>query len=188
MLTALDLVKGIEDNSIYADIISRTKEEIIRGNLSPTPSLPWISSALVVEMCSVGEQTGNMEGMLASGPVFETEVSRIIERLCCPVTCFDPFYGGDYCFIALSVPPMFEVYQTMEEETYVSQTLGEERFYTGGLLTFVVIIAILGAVIVPTCSGLSIKQGYAARQISGASKRSAGILQRCGKWRRQPRG
>ena len=117
MLTALDLVKGIEDNSIYADIISRTKEGIIRGqSLAGSLAAVDFFPPLVVEMCSVGEQTGNMEGMLAStASFFETEVSHIIERLCAllePVLIL--FMAGIIVFIALSVLlPMFEVYQTI---------------------------------------------------------------------------
>ena len=113
----IDLVKGIEDNSIYADNISRTKEGIIRGqSLAASLAAVDFFPPLVVEMCSVGEQTGNMEGMLAStASFFETEVSHIIERLCAllePVLIL--FMAGIIVFIALSVLlPMFEVYQTI---------------------------------------------------------------------------
>jgi type IV pilus assembly protein PilC len=115
MLPSLDLVKEIMDNSICGENIARTKEGIVRGQpLARALAAGSFFPPLVVEMVSVGEQTGNLEGMLTSAAGFlEAEVSYIIDRLS---SLLEPllilFMAGIIALIALSVLlPMFEVYQ-----------------------------------------------------------------------------
>jgi len=115
MLPSLDLVKKVSENSIYAENISRTREGIIQGqSLAGALSDVHFFPPLVIEMCRVGEQTGNLGEMLGSAAnFFESEVSHTIERsgsLIEPVLIL--FMAGIIVLIALSVLlPMFEVYQ-----------------------------------------------------------------------------
>jgi len=115
LLSSLELVKKVTENGIYAENIDKAKEKIIRGEslAGALSSLPFFPP-LVIEMCRVGEQTGNLERMLlAAAHIFESEVSYFIERL---TSLLEPLLllcmAGIIVFIALSVLlPMFEVYQ-----------------------------------------------------------------------------
>lgn len=115
MLPSLELVKKVTENSIYAENIDKTRDKIIQGeSLAEALAAAYFFPPLVIEMCSVGEQTGNLKGMLISAAdIFESEVSHIIERL---GSLLEPVLllcmAGIIVLIALSVLlPMFEVYQ-----------------------------------------------------------------------------
>ncbi len=66
LISALQIVRNIVDNVIIADVIDNTVDEIQAGKslASPLAQSRWFPS-IVVQMISVGEQSGELEAMLS---------------------------------------------------------------------------------------------------------------------------
>lgn len=115
LLMSLELVENIMGNRIAAAAVQRVAGGIKRGRtVAEALASENIFPAIVVEMTGVGEETGKLGDMLLkSADYFESEVSRIVERL---GSMLEPvlilIMAGIIGSIALSVLlPMFEIYQ-----------------------------------------------------------------------------
>jgi general secretion pathway protein F len=66
LISALQIVRNIVNNAIIADVIDNTVEEIQAGKslANPLAQSRWFPS-IVVQMISVGEQSGELEAMLS---------------------------------------------------------------------------------------------------------------------------
>lgn len=114
LILSLELLKKTSENRIVAGAIERASFNISRGeSVADALSPGGIFPAMVVEMASVGEETGKLDSMFSkSADFFEADVSYTVERL---GSLLEPalilFMTGIIALIALSVLlPMFEVY------------------------------------------------------------------------------
>jgi len=115
LLMSLELVEKIMGNRIAAAAVQRVAGGIKRGRtVAEALASENIFPSIVVEMAGVGEETGKLDDLLfKSADYFESEVSRIVERL---GSMLEPalilIMAGIIGSIALSVLlPMFEIYQ-----------------------------------------------------------------------------
>ncbi|MDX1707300.1 MAG: type II secretion system inner membrane protein GspF [Desulfobacterales bacterium] len=113
MLIALDIVKNIAGNVLLSDAIQDAAQEVGKGQalwaaLKETQIFPQLS----IQMIQVGEQSGDLEGMLNKiADVFEKEVENSIMRL---TSYLEPVMilvmGCIVGFIVLSIClPIFEM-------------------------------------------------------------------------------
>ena len=80
MLSALEIVKNIVDNSLISDAIEKASKEVGKGQgLGPALAGSNIFPDLTIQMIQVGEQSGKLEAMLDKvADVFENEVENSI--------------------------------------------------------------------------------------------------------------
>jgi type IV pilus assembly protein PilC len=115
LLQALELVEKVTGNMVFEDIIKQAREGIAEGQPMAEPlAAAAFFPSMVIEMISIGEQTGTLDGMLIkAAEFFEADVSYVVERLSSltePVLIL--FMAGIIGFIAVSIlMPMLEVYQ-----------------------------------------------------------------------------
>jgi MSHA biogenesis protein MshG len=83
IVQALDLVSRVVDNAFYASRIGLMKRGLERGeSFSRTARSTGIFSALELQMIGVGEDSGNIEGMVAQiATQYEEEVAYDVSRL-----------------------------------------------------------------------------------------------------------
>ena len=115
MLIALDIVKNIAGNKLIADSVETAAIEVGKGQgLGAALAGSGIFPQLSIQMIQVGEQSGQLEGMLTKiSDVFENEVEMTIMRL---TSYLEPVMilvmGTIVAFIVLSIClPIFEMNQ-----------------------------------------------------------------------------
>jgi general secretion pathway protein F len=115
LMTSMQIVKTLVDNVQIAEVIDEAMEHIEKGK-SMTVSLsqsPWFPP-MFVQMISVGEQSGNLEGMLDKvASSYEREVETAILGM---TSLIEPimivFMGAAVGFVVLSILlPIFEMNQ-----------------------------------------------------------------------------
>lgn len=118
MLIALDIVKNIAGNVLLSDAVQQAAQEVGKGQalwaaLNDAQIFPQLS----IQMIQVGEQSGELEGMLNKiADVFEKEVENSIMRL---TSYLEPVMilvmGCVVGFIVLSIClPIFEMNQLIK--------------------------------------------------------------------------
>ncbi len=115
LLTALDIVRNIVNNVLIADDIDSATEEIEAGKSLAVPlgRSPWFPS-IAVQMISVGEQSGELEGMLQKiGDTYEKDVESQIMAM---TSMLEPIMilvmGVVVGFVVVSILlPIFEMNQ-----------------------------------------------------------------------------
>jgi general secretion pathway protein F len=113
LLSAMDIVRSLVKNVILGEAIEEARQEISEGASITTPlARSGVFPPSVIQMISVGEQSGNLEGMLFKvSETFDSEVdSRVstLTSLLGPVMIlFLAFFVG---FVVLAVLlPIFEM-------------------------------------------------------------------------------
>ncbi len=115
LIVSLELVERVANNTLFARATRAVREAVTRGDKM---SFPLENSnffpSMVVEMISVGEDTGRLDQMLLKGAYFlESEVEFVAERF---ISIIEPvliiFLAVVVGIIALSVLlPMFNMFQ-----------------------------------------------------------------------------
>jgi general secretion pathway protein F len=83
LISSLQIVKNVVDNNIFADVIDDTIEEVQAGKALAVPlsRAKWMPP-VVIQMISVGEQSGDLEKMLNKiADIYEREVESQITML-----------------------------------------------------------------------------------------------------------
>lgn len=113
LLTALEIVRSLVDNVILGEVIEEARQEISEGATITTPlARGGVFPPTVVQMISVGEQSGNLEGMLFKiADTYEAEVETRITTL---TSLLEPVLilvlGALVGFVVLAVLlPIFEM-------------------------------------------------------------------------------
>ncbi|HYA01987.1 MAG TPA: type II secretion system F family protein, partial [Syntrophobacteria bacterium] len=83
LLTALEIVRSLVGNVILGEVIDDARQEISEGATITTPlARGGVFPATVIQMISVGEQSGNLEGMLFKiADTYEAEIETRITTL-----------------------------------------------------------------------------------------------------------
>ncbi|MBW1676818.1 MAG: type II secretion system inner membrane protein GspF, partial [Deltaproteobacteria bacterium] len=115
LISALQIVRNIVNNVIIADVIDNTVEEIQAGKslASPLAQSRWFPS-IVVQMISVGEQSGELEAMLSK--IAETYDRDVESQIMAMTSMLEPVMilvmGLIVGFIVVSILlPIFEMNQ-----------------------------------------------------------------------------
>ena len=115
VLLSLELVEKVVNNNYFAGVLERVREGVVRGEkMSPCLEESSFFPSMVVEMISVGEDTGQLNLMLEKAAHFlESEVQYTAGRL---TSILEPvliiFMSAVVGTIALSVLlPMFDMFQ-----------------------------------------------------------------------------
>lgn len=115
LITALQIVRNIVNNVIIADVIDETVEEIQAGKslASPLAKSQWFPP-IVIQMISVGEQSGELETMLLK--IADTYDSDVESQIMAMTSIIEPVMilvmGLVVLFIVLSILlPIFEINQ-----------------------------------------------------------------------------
>lgn len=113
LLPALDIVKGIVDNTVLTRAIERARDAIREGqSIAPPLRESGLFPPLVVHMVAVGERSGQLEAMLTkAADTYDDEVENAVVAL---TTILEPiiivFMGGVVLFIVLAILlPIFEL-------------------------------------------------------------------------------
>jgi general secretion pathway protein F len=113
LLTALEIVRSLVGNVILGEVIEEARQEISEGATITTPlARGGVFPSTVIQMISVGEQSGNLEGMLFKiADTYEAEVETRITTL---TSLLEPVLilvlGGLVGFVVLAVLlPIFEM-------------------------------------------------------------------------------
>jgi general secretion pathway protein F len=83
LISSLQIVKNVVNNNIFSDVIDQTIEEVQEGKSLAVPlsRAKWIPP-VVIQMISVGEQSGDLEKMLNKvADIYEREVESQITML-----------------------------------------------------------------------------------------------------------
>jgi type II secretion system protein F len=113
LLTALEIVRSLVDNVILGDVLDEARQEISEGANITTPlARGGVFPSTVIQMISVGEQSGNLEGMLFK--VAETYESEVETRVTTLTSLLEPVLilalGVMVGFVVLAVLlPIFEM-------------------------------------------------------------------------------
>ena len=115
LISALQIVRNIVDNVIIADVIDNTVDEIQAGKslARPLAQSPWFPS-MVVQMISVGEQSGELETMLSK--IADTYDRDVESQIMAMTSMLEPVMilvmGLIVGFIVISILlPIFEMNQ-----------------------------------------------------------------------------
>lgn len=113
LLSALEIVKSLVDNVVLAEALEEARQEISEGASLSTPlARGGIFPSTVIQMISVGEQSGNLEGMLFKiAEAYENEVEGRVAML---TSLMEPVMilalGAVVGFVVLAVLlPIFEM-------------------------------------------------------------------------------
>jgi general secretion pathway protein F len=113
LLPALDIVRTIVDNRVIARAIENARDAIREGqSIAPPLRHSGVFPPLVVHMVAVGEQSGQLETMLAkAADAYDNEVENAVSAL---TTILEPlmivFMGLVVLFIVLAIlMPIFEL-------------------------------------------------------------------------------
>jgi type IV pilus assembly protein PilC len=113
MLRALEIVRDVVGNSVFAAAVSALRESIRDGYKLSTPMANYeIFPSMVVQMVDTGEEAGNLPEMVEEIATFyDEEVDRSIKAL---LSILEPamiiFLAGVVVFVALSVYlPLFKM-------------------------------------------------------------------------------
>jgi general secretion pathway protein F len=115
LISAIQIVRNIVNNVIIADVLDNAVEEIQAGKslASPLAQSKWFPS-IVIQMISVGEQSGELEAML--GKVAETYEREVESQIMAMTAMLEPVMilvmGLAVGFIVVSILlPIFEMNQ-----------------------------------------------------------------------------
>ena len=118
LISALQIVRNIVDNVIIADVIDNTVDEIQAGKslASPLAQSRWFPS-IVVQMISVGEQSGELEAMLSK--IADTYDRDVESQIMAMTSMLEPVMilvmGLIVGFIVVSILlPIFEMNQMIK--------------------------------------------------------------------------
>ena len=106
MLTALEIVKNIVNNSVLSKVIDDTRDAVREGEPLANPlKRSGQFPPLVVHMIAIGERSGQLEEMLVRvASAYETQVDTRIGAL---TTVLEPLMivimGGAVTFMVLSI-------------------------------------------------------------------------------------
>ena len=83
LVEALDSVGGASGNYVYGAATKQIKQEVATGtSLTVAMQNANVFPSMVIQMCSIGEETGALDGMLAKvADFFEAEVDDAVEAL-----------------------------------------------------------------------------------------------------------
>ena len=83
LVEALDSVGGASGNSLYADATEKIQQEVSTGtSLTAAMSNANLFPAMVLQMCSIGEESGSVDHMLGKAADFyEAEVDEMVAGL-----------------------------------------------------------------------------------------------------------
>jgi type IV pilus assembly protein PilC len=83
LVEALDSVGGAAGNYVYASATKQIKQEVSTGtSLTIAMQNANVFPTMVIQMCSIGEETGALDGMLAKvADFYEAEVDDAVEAL-----------------------------------------------------------------------------------------------------------
>jgi general secretion pathway protein F len=113
LLTALEIVRSLVGNVILGEVIDEARQEISEGATITTPlARGGVFPATVIQMISVGEQSGNLEGMLFK--IADTYEAEIETRITTLTSLLEPVLilalGALVGFVVLAVLlPIFEM-------------------------------------------------------------------------------
>lgn len=118
LVTSMQIVQSIVNNSLIAEVIEEAIEHIRKGKsmASALGSSPWFPP-IFVQMISVGEQSGNLEPMLTKvSDAYEREVDMAIMGM---TSLIEPIMiagmGAAVGFVVLSILlPIFEMNQMVK--------------------------------------------------------------------------
>jgi len=118
LVTSMQIVQSIANNSLIAEVIEEAIERIRKGKsmASALGSSPWFPP-IFVQMISVGEQSGNLEPMLTKvSDAYEREVDMAIMGM---TSLIEPIMiaamGAAVGFVVLSILlPIFEMNQMVK--------------------------------------------------------------------------
>ncbi|MFN5463443.1 MAG: type II secretion system F family protein [Cyanobacteriota bacterium] len=115
IMMSLDILTETATNSIFADAISSSRVDVSEGiPLSTALAMKKVFPELAISMLVVGEETGNMDGMLSKvADFYEDEVSATAKVL---TSLIEPFMivlvGGIVASILVAMYlPMFSVFE-----------------------------------------------------------------------------
>ncbi|MEB3301857.1 MAG: type II secretion system F family protein [Cyanobacteriota bacterium] len=115
IMMSLDILTETATNSIFADAISSSRVDVSEGiPLSAALAMKNVFPELAISMLVVGEETGNMDGMLSKvADFYEDEVSATAKML---TSLIEPFMivlvGGIVASILVAMYlPMFSVFE-----------------------------------------------------------------------------
>jgi general secretion pathway protein F len=106
LLSAMDIVKNIVDNTVLADVIENARDSIREGESIAAPlKRSGEFPPLVYHMVSIGERSGQLEDMLVNvANAYETQVEV---RIAAMTTLLEPVMivgmGGVVAFIVFSI-------------------------------------------------------------------------------------
>ena len=118
ILTSLDIVREITNNSIISDAISSSREDVLQGiPLSLALGRKNVFPDMSISMISIGEETGEMDAMMSKvADFYEDEVEAIVKAL---TSMLEPamivLVGGIVGSILLAMyMPMFAVFENIK--------------------------------------------------------------------------
>lgn len=106
LLSAMDIVRNIVDNTVLADVIEKSRDSIREGESIAAPlKRSGEFPPLVYHMVAIGERSGQLEDMLVNvAAAYETQVEVRIQAL---TTLLEPVMivgmGGAVAFIVFSI-------------------------------------------------------------------------------------
>jgi general secretion pathway protein F len=113
LLTALEIVRSLVDNVILGEVLDEARQEISEGANITTPlARGGVFPSTAIQMIAVGEQSGNLEGMLFK--IAETYESEVETRITTLTSLLEPVLilalGVVVGFVVLAVLlPIFEM-------------------------------------------------------------------------------
>lgn len=117
LITALEIVKAVVNNTVLSRILEDAKERVREGEaLSEPLKRSGVFPSMVIQMITVGEKSGELEGMLSKvAETFDDEVDTTVAGL---TSLIEPlmilFMGVVVMFVVLSILlPIFEMSQVV---------------------------------------------------------------------------
>jgi type IV pilus assembly protein PilC len=117
ILTSLEIVRDTSGNQVVANAIDAARAEIQQGGMiSVALEKEKVFPAMAIQMISIGEETGEIDGMLMKiADFYEDEVEQAVKAL---TSVLEPIMilvlGGMVGVILLSMYlPMFKVFETL---------------------------------------------------------------------------
>lgn len=117
IITALEIVEDSSGNAVVAKVIKEVQTEVLQGGLIHTPlERSWVFPPMVTSMVSIGEETGELDSMLAKiADFYDAEVETAIEAL---TSLIEPFMmvtlGGMIGAVIVGMYlPMFQIFEAM---------------------------------------------------------------------------
>lgn len=114
IIRSLDIVGDVSNNALVMHATDNLRTSLKEGQqIAQTLAKEWIFPPMVVQLVSVGEETGELDQMLAKiADFYDTEVSRTIESL---TSIIEPimliFVGGIIAILLIAMYlPMFSIF------------------------------------------------------------------------------
>ena len=115
ILTSLEIVRDTAGNQVISNAVDQAREEVQSGGMISTAlGREGVFPSMAIQMISIGEETGELDGMLMKvADFYEDEVEQAVKAL---TSVMEPFLivilGGMVGAILLSMYlPMFKVFQ-----------------------------------------------------------------------------